>query len=100
MTRVNDSFCELKLVILTTKSVGIGQLTRLTESPIPDSEAALFENRDLASIIQIQIRGLIEKCVSVSNKRNGDDTTSVSKNFEDKVIASLVSNLKASIRVS
>ena len=41
MTRVNDSFCKLKSVVLTTKSVGIGQLTRITESPIPDSRAAL-----------------------------------------------------------
>ena len=45
MTRVNDSFCELKSVVLTTKSVGIGQLTRITESPIPDSRA------DLSSVL-------------------------------------------------
>ena len=55
MIRVNDSFCELKSVFLTTKSVGIGQLTRITESPIPDSKAALHPSYVLSRLRRVRL---------------------------------------------
>ena len=63
MTRLNDSFCELKSFFLTTESGQICQLTRIIESPIPDSEAPL---PDVMIFFALKISGLhLCKCPKI-----------------------------------